>query len=325
MLRDYKILFSVTREDSAIEKEIIEIFQLENVLCIASAGDTALNLRSEFGNNIEINLLDFNAKQLKHVEEKIQLLQENPNERNIKFNIENASETGLNQCGAFETLFRQFRAFVYEFCIERKDLEALFNGEKDPDFLYPLFNQKYWSVAFELFFSETLLKTMFGEDAVQYAGKGSYPTYFRQQLEQGLTRKDYMDNYFLHHIFLGKYLNRKEALPEYLNKRDYRKLNLEFNAFEGVLQDYPDLPNHDLIQLSNLFDWMSPEARKESINKLKSEMKTGAILLIRKLNNKSNLKKELGDSFYFHERLEKTLLYKDRSLFYNEIIVAQKI
>jgi S-adenosylmethionine-diacylglycerol 3-amino-3-carboxypropyl transferase len=113
-------------------------------------------------------------------------------------------------------LFRQFRLFIYEFVLSEKEVRSFFEEASSIDFqskAADMIKNPYWPVAFNLFFSDSLLCAMFGPLAIQNAAPGSYPKYFQNQIENGFQKSDSRNNYFLHQIFLGYYLNRKEALP----------------------------------------------------------------------------------------------------------------
>ena len=326
MIKDNPIQFAVTREDPNIEKCIIDQNQLSNILCIGSGGDTPISLKLFFGNKIKIQVLDFNPSQINLIKKKTQILSTTDNDtKKNTFNVENSLANGICQDGNFESLFRLFRKFIYEFCLDYRELKKFFKNkiQNKSQFLDSLFTSKYWPIAFELFFSDSLLQAMFGKDATQYAEKGSYPDYFRKVIEYGLKREDANSNYFLHHILLGHYIDSLDSLPDFLSK-DTQGVDFDFKYFEGVIEQYDHLNQHDFIQLSNIFDWMSPEITDKVLSKLTSEMKPGAFLLIRKLNNQTDLKSKLRTNFIFHEGLENKLLSKDRSLFYSELIIAEK-
>ena len=202
------IQFAVVREDPEIEASVIRLEKVQKVLLIASGGCTALTLKTLFP-DISFTLLDINPAQIGLVQTKIQAL----SERQAigfqkKFNIDSVDPQGLNQCGNFESLFRCFRKFLNEFILEESEMETIFKGDAFPGdapqsdaILKKLITHKYWSVAFELYFSDALLVAMFGNDAIQHAAPGSYPGYFQSVLEKGLKNPSRNQNYFLHHIF----------------------------------------------------------------------------------------------------------------------------
>ena len=162
---------------------------------------------------------------------------------------------------------------------------------------------------------------MFGPDATQHAEAGSYPRYFQTLFEKGLTSAEAFDNYFLHHVFLGYYLQRPASLPYYLlaPPADYR-----FQMVEGTLDQVPELQSFDLISLSNIMDWMPLTEIAALIHHLQNKMKPGATVLYRQLNNYTDLSTDFGDSFEFNGALGVRFQEIERSLFYSSVHVGKK-
>ena len=321
-MRDNKVQFAVVREDPTLEAELVRLTGANNVLLIASGGCTALSLQALFP-DLPITLVDFNPAQLERVREKMSALRDvDEAARYRRFNIGTSDSRGLNQNGNFESLFRGLREFIFDLVADETEVRALFE-EKDrlAQVSEILFSSKYWSVAFDLYFSDSLLNAMFGPDATQHAEAGSYPRYFQTLFEKGLTSDWAFDNYFLHHVFLGYYLQRPTSLPYYLlaPPTDYC-----FQMVEGTLDQVPELQRFDLISLSNIMDWMPLAEISTLISYLQNEMRSGAWVLYRQLNNYTNLSTYFGDSFEFNEALGVQFQKIERSLFYSSVHIGQK-
>jgi len=318
-IMDNKIQFAVVREDPEIIIPIIESKNIKKILMLASGGCTALSYKS-YNPNLDITLFDMNEHQIQLVKDKIVSLKDK-NNFNSLFNINTDNELGLNNCGNFETLFKGLRNFIYDFVISQNELSILFSDEaiNKEDFLKALFNHKYWKVAFETYFSDTLLVAMFGKDAIQHAPKNSYPSYFQKMIEKGLKRDDFKNNYFLTHILFGKYtINR----PLYL--KNIPK-NMSFNFHLGFIHDIKNINEFDMIDLSNIFDWMNLSDVMKIINLLKSKMKKNSIIVYRQLNNEKPISDYFGKEFIFSKDECEQLTQKSRSLFYNKILVGKKV
>ena len=321
-MRDNKVQFAVVREDPMVEAELIRLTRASNVLLVASGGCTALTLQALFP-DLHITLVDFNPAQLERVREKISALRDvDTATRHRRFNIGTSDPKGLNQSGNFESLFRGLREFIFDLVADEAEIRVLFE-EKDrlAEVSEFLFSSKYWSVAFDLYFSDSLLNAMFGPDATQHAEAGSYPRYFQTLFEKGLTSAAAFDNYFLHHVFLGYYLQRPASLPYYLlaPPTDYR-----FQMVEGTLDRVPELQRFDLISLSNIMDWMPLAESASLISHLQNEMKPGASVLYRQLNNYTDLSTYFGDSFTFNTALGARFQEIERSLFYSSVHVGKR-
>ena len=314
-MRNNDVQFAVVREDPMVEAELVRLTKASNVLLIASGGCTALTLQALFP-DLQITLFDFNPAQLERVREKMCALRDIDVATHYqKFNIGTSNPSGLNQNGNFESLFRGLREFIFSLVADAAEIRVLFE-EKDrlAEVSEILFSNKYWSVAFDLYFSDTLLHTMFGPDATQHAGPGSYPRYFQMLFEKGLTSAAAFDNYFLHHVFLGYYLQRPSSLPYYLLSPP---TGYHFQMVKGTLDQVPELQRFDLISLSNIMDWMPLTEIAVLIKHLQNEMKPGASVLYRQLNNYNDLSVHFGDSFEFNTALGVRFQEAERSLFYS--------
>jgi S-adenosylmethionine-diacylglycerol 3-amino-3-carboxypropyl transferase len=324
-MRGNPIQFAVVREDPGVEQEIISRLggHVENALVIGSGGCTLLFLSKELP-RIHWTALDSNPAQLNLIRKKeADLLTDYGSDSwKTNFNIGDAQSDGLNACGNFESLFGQFRLFLNEFVAQPIEFYNFFTGAQEKEvFLDRLTNSPYWPVAFKLFFSDSILNAMFGPEATQYAKPGSYPGYFQAVFENGFKRDDYRNNYFLHHVFLGHYLDKKSCWPPYLQKNETSEaLTLK----QGFIEDVDDFSKFQFIHLSNIFDWMAPESVQSICKRLAKEMKSGSIVVIRQLNNEQPVEERLKPEFNFNEEFSLRLLEIDRSLFYQTIKVGVK-
>ena len=224
--------------------------------------------------------------------------------------------------GTLSRSSRGLREFIFDLVADEAKIRVMFE-EKDrlANVSELLFSSKYWSVAFDLYFSDSLLNAMFGPDATQHAYPGSYPRYFQALFEKGLTSATAFDNYFLHHVFLGYYLQRPASLPYYLLSppADYR-----FQMIEGTLDRVPDLQRFDLISLSNIMDWMPLVEITSLIRYLQNAMRSGASVLYRQLNNYTDLSTDFGGSYAFNQALGVRFQETERSLFYSSVHVGKR-
>ena len=312
--------FAVVREDPRVEFEVLERHPARRALLVASGGCTALALAARRP-ELELTLVDPNPAQLQWVERKVEgLANLDRAEGRLAFNIDCDDPQGLSEAGNFEALFRSYRRFLFEFAVERSELESAFRAERALEPLVrDLLDHPYWPVAHAMHFGAPLLEAMFGPDATQHAEPGSYPDYFRRVFERGLTRPDARDNPFLHHVFLGHYLDRPGCLPEFLARppRDPR-----YVALEQSLGEVEDFGRYDFIGLSNVMDWMGPEDVAGLLGRLRAEARPGATVLWRQLNNDRDLQEQLAPEFRFDRDLQVRLHRADRSLFYSSLHVG---
>jgi len=321
-LRQNGIQFAVVREDPMIELELFEKFNIQKPVLIASGGCTAFCISSVF-KSMELTLIEPNLHQIDLIKKKIRVLR-SQNKTKIFEHFgridPKKNKLSFNESGNFESLFRQFRDFIFEFVIDERSFRQLLVRGKNSQWT-ELFQHPYWPVAFDLFFSDALLRTMFGSLAIQHGPKGSYPKYFRGVLEAGLLRKDRNTNYFLHHIFLGGYINNGKSLPLYLvhppMHLNYRFLNL----LAGNVESYAE---YDFVGLSNIFDWSEDQQIAKLARKLSNELSSGSIILFRQLNSHKNFRKYFSAKIVWEDSLINRLHKEDRSLFYQSLHLGIK-
>jgi S-adenosylmethionine-diacylglycerol 3-amino-3-carboxypropyl transferase len=318
-----RVQFAVVREDPAIEVSLLSAGPANaRVLLVGSGGCTALTL-AQCAPLASITLLEPNENQIRLIQEKTRALRElRGADREAAFSIGSEDPKSLTSCGNFESLFRSLRRFIHEFVAQREDWDLFFAGRAEPNFLDDVFGAKYWPIAFDLFFSESVLVAMFTAEAIQHAPRNSYPPYFREVLERGLRREDSATNYFLHHIFLGSYINQPGCLPEYLTN-EVTHANFRFE--KAFAQDVSSYANFDLMSFSNIFDWMSDADVKAVAKRLQTEAPSGSWMVYRQLNNEKDYRPYFGSAFVFDEALAERLHGQDRSLFYSKIAIARKV
>ncbi|WP_246357684.1 DUF3419 family protein [Pyxidicoccus fallax] len=308
--------FAVVREDPELEQALIERTKARAVLTVASGGCTLLTLAKRHP-TLELVGFDFNPRQLAHVKEKADSLGRVPLER---LNVGDTNPAGLNQRGEFEYLFHTLRRFIDTFVAPASELSAFFEPATSTTergaMLARWRASPYWQVAFELSFSDTFLRAMFGPAATQHAVPGSYPDYFQAVFERGLQREDAARNPFLQHVLLGAY--RAEDMPEYLRAEQ----PLPVTLVQGSLPDVPGLGRFDVISLSNIFDWSDDALVADWAALLSREARPGCAILCRQLNNRRDLRRFFEPAFQFDDALGAELLAKDRSLFYERIEVG---
>lgn len=310
------IQFAVVREDPEVELALLDrlLPRATSALLVASGGCTALTLAA-LRPGVALTLLDANVAQLELVERKVAALQAHAPgspERARLFGVGRDDPAALACCGNFESLFRGLRALLDDLVQPADERRRLLLEGGDPR---ALVESRYWSVAFSLFFADTMLEAMFGKDATQHATPGSYPGYFRAVVERGLARGDAATNPFLHHVLLGSW--QGGALPTFLE----RPCDARFELVHATMAEAPPFSRFDLVSLSNLFDWMPPDAIEPIVDRLRHECRPGTVVVVRQLNNRGPVERLFAPAFRQEPALAAELLERDRSLFYERLLV----
>lgn len=317
MLPPVELKFAVVREDPALETELIRRTAPEAVLIVASGGCTALALAATFP-RLAITAFDLNPLQLAHLRTKAEALARGDL---AALNVGDPSPAGLNQRGAFEGLFRTLRAAIDALVAEPGEIERYFASPSESRAIAERWaRSKYWPAAFETAFNQPLLHAMFGPEATQNAEAGSYPRYFQAAFERGLLDEHGPKNPFLAHVLFGAY--RGEAVPDYIRDHGRGSSPAKIELVEGGLETIPRLERFGLFSLSNIFDWSDDALVGRWARSLIDSARPGAVVLIRQLNNRRNLRGFFEPSFRFDDALGRALLRRDRSLFYERIEVG---
>lgn len=305
--------FAVVREDACLDADIAADRSCRSALIVASGGCTALALAARVP-ELAITVVDPNEAQLAHLREKAAALAGATDL--ARFGVEDDSSSCLHERGNFERLFRLLRDMLDGFVIAADERRRRF---EEGDAWDDVFAQPYWPRCFEVIFSDALLTTMFGPAATQHATPGSYPRYFQARIEDALRREDRGTNPYLHHILLGHYLGPEEAWPEYLRLRDALPKDFAPAEIQGTLLDVPDFGRFDFVQISNVMDWMDDASCRSLADRLCAELRSGAALLWRQLNDPRDLRALFSAAFDFDERVDADLTARDRSAFYDQI------
>ena len=324
---DNPIQFALVREDADTELAVLDALQKDarSALLVASGGCTALSLMARRP-ELALTLIDANRHQLDRVGRKLTALREHPPgspARRTLFGVDGDDDTSLSGCGNFESLFRGLRSVLDDLVMPARERRALLTslsscaGPERAARLSALVGNRYWPVAFELFFSDALLEAMFGPDATQHAPRGSYPGYFRGVVERGLQRDDAARNWFLHQVLLGH--GQGGALPDWFDA-SFGGLPQPTMLHAGMAEA-PSFSSFDLIQLSNLFDWMNTDDVSAIVARLCAECRPGTRVLLRQLNNRAPVEQAMASAFDVDFALSARLTRDDRSLFYERILV----
>ena len=282
------------------------------VLLVAGGGCTALALQAAVP-AAQVTLVDPNPAQLAHTRAKVRARETGA--PSADWGV--GAEGSLSSTGRFEALFRGLRAFLHEFVASEATWVAACRGQAGV--LNEVRLHPWWPTAFELFFSDAMLERTFGSAAIQHAEPGSYPGYFRRMIERGMQHATTTGNPFLDHVLLGWY--RPGNLPSFLGAASPPKHN--FRYVQGSLQSLDHLGEFDLVHLSNLLDWTHPAEAAQICQKLAAEVKSGARITLRQLNNERAIERDLP-GFTFECWAGDSVYEVDRSLFYQRILVGAK-
>jgi S-adenosylmethionine-diacylglycerol 3-amino-3-carboxypropyl transferase len=346
------IAFSQVREDPTIELRIIkQLAKTQNhplrILLIASGGCTVLSLLScpdvEHIDAVDLNPAQLHLIELRrqallhlHVEEQLDLIGATRIPQAERVNLYNQIAStlpistrnywdgrieqiafGVNKVGKFEQLFRELSA-----SFTASGLNPLHNP--DTVTANPL-----WLSIFETVFERQKLARIFGDAAVNYSMDRSFGIHFADVFAQAL-HKYTKANYFLTQVWADSYSYGFDGVPLYLQpgtqisirELGTSRLHLHQGAFAQQMLELG--AKFDLIQFSNISDWMPPTDLDDMLQNAVHCLKPGGALIGRRLNGDHHLASVMAKHIYIDEQLNHELLESDRSFFYREVVVGWK-
>ena len=96
------------------------------------------------------------------------------------------------------------------------------------------------------------------------------------------------------------------------------KNTTEITMMESSILSLDNIPSYDIVSLSNIFDWSSEDIVKKHAKYL-SQMKKGAAIIIRQINNHKNWIEIFNDYFTEDKSFDRYWQENDRSMFYDHI------
>ena len=225
---------------------------------------------------------------------------------------------GVNHSGRFEALFRelaaQFRAAGLD--PRQRPLEAVTAPE--------------WRAIFETVFERNKLARIFGEAAVSYSMDRSFGEHFADVFAQVLQRPSPAENYFVAQVWAERYVTGRDGTPPYLQptvqtairQLGAERLTLHCGEFVATLSQRTAAERFDLIQFSNLSDWMPQADLQQMLATAIRCLRPGGALIGRRLNGDHHLATVMAEQIQVDSSLSAELLAADRSFFYREVVVS---
>jgi S-adenosylmethionine-diacylglycerol 3-amino-3-carboxypropyl transferase len=350
------LAFAQVREDYTVEMRVIDrLARTQNhplrLLLIASGGCTALSLLT-MPEVAEIEAVDTNTAQLHLVElrrqallnlsiaEQLDLIGENfTTPESMRINLYNKiadrlptttrnywdnhlSEIafGVNRVGRFEQLFRELSARFTEAGLDPiNDTDAAIQDDR-------------WQSIFEAIFDRHQLIQTFGESAVNYSMDRSFGTHFADVFARSLQKYDPHQNYFITQVWRDRYADGVNGVPLYLQPQAQSsihhlgtdRLKLHHGVFVEKMLELGSNKPFDLIQCSNISDWMPPQDLDQMLAQAVNLLNPGGGLIGRRLNGDHHLGSVMATHISVDEDFSRELLELDRSFFYREVVVGWK-
>ena len=306
------VLFAVNREDHYVEYDVINRLDPSRMLMIGSGGCIALSIKTTYP-NLDLNVIDINPHQLTHINKKSKAVQCSDLK---ELNVHTKNDSCLNQAGEFDSMFQELRNSFIELVSSKKEVLSFFDSDLS-DISRSIILEKWTnhnniSTPFQNVFNDININKVFSDEATKHGSPGSYISYMKNKILNGLNKKDSHLNPFLQHIFLG-YYQSDNAFP-YMKSKN----KLDIPMTEGSILNLDNIYSYDVVSLSNIFDWSSDTVVKTHARYL-SQMKKGSAIIIRQINNHKNWIEIFNDYFTEDKNFDSYWQEHDRSMFYDHI------
>lgn len=346
-------------EDADILLDALEIRPGDTCLAIASAGDNVLAMLSK--NPGRVIALDFNPAQLACLElrvaayrelshaELLELIGSVPSNRRLALYRRCASQlsppvrdfwddreaqiaAGIGSAGKFERYFALFRRWILPLVHNAAGVERLLK-DRPPELRHRFYDQEWdgwrWQLLFRLFFSRFVMGRL-GRDPhfFDYA-EGNVATRILARTRYAATDLDPADNPYMQWILTGRHIT---ALPYALRPENFEPIRANLHRLEWRCQsleaflDTYDVPGSiDRYNLSNIFEYMSPENYHKILQKAVQVGRPGSRLVYWNMLAPRSRPEWLADQLRPLSALARRLHRADKAFFYSNFVVEEVV
>jgi len=348
------IAFSIVREDSEQDLAIIKHYfseQKVSMAMVASGGCTAALLAAQAPLN-DLTLVDPNPAQLALSKLKLQLLFLPPKKRMeilgyipmkaderativngylhaldinpaLFGDIEAITQNGIDNEGRYEKVFEALRAHLAPY---QQELEALFSATSIDEQVKMLALEcplgKALDEAFDTIMAQDNLVVIFGEKATANRVQ-DFSRHFAQRVRTYIAHHRAFSSPWLAHMLLGRFYG-DTVFPWLTTVQEHPLPSIEY--YQGFMNDFlanTQPEQYEVIHLSNILDWLTPQEAKTILDLAYRALKPGGIVIIRQLNSNVDIP-EIGSIFNWDTQTSQDFLDNDRSFFYRNFFIGCK-
>jgi S-adenosylmethionine-diacylglycerol 3-amino-3-carboxypropyl transferase len=343
-------------EDADILVEALDVQPGDVCLSIASAGDNALALLTR--DPARVICLDLSPAQLACVElrvaayrtleypELLELIGSTPSQRRRELYercrpiLGDAARVfwdgqpadvaaGVGGAGKFERYFAMFRRRVMPLIHGRSRVDALLRGGTLPErhaFYERHWNTLRWRLLFRVFFSRFVMGRM-GRDPSFFAYvEGSVATRILERTRHAFTELNPADNPYLRWILTGRHAT---ALPMALRPEHFDTIRNNLERLEWRCQSIEeflasrDPRSVDRFNLSDIFEYMSPENYERLLEQIAASARPGGRLAYWNMLAPRSRPESLAGRLKPLSELAARLHRQDKAFFYSRFVVEE--
>jgi S-adenosylmethionine-diacylglycerol 3-amino-3-carboxypropyl transferase len=238
---------------------------------------------------------------------------------------------GIGGAGKFERYFKLFRTRVLPLVHSRKRVEQLLAGgdlQRREAFYANEWDTLRWRLLFKIFFSRFVMGR-FGRDPAFFRYvEGSVAERILARTRYALTTLDPAANPYLQWVLTGTHTG---ALPFALRPENFERIRQNLDRLEvaqGSIEEYldrhPDV-RFDRYNLSDIFEYMSPENYRKLLERLIAASRPGARLVYWNMLAPRTRPEELASRLRPLSGLARELFAQDKAWFYNRLVVEEVV
>lgn len=347
------LAFAQVREDPQVDAALLKGFGGKaRVVMIASGGDTAaLLVARELA--AHLHLVDANPAQLALTRLKLHLLRQlQPDARppllghlplpraerterlatlceelalseTVFGPVEFVAEVGPDYAGRYEVLFHHLREHLAAHRAEIAALMSLDDPAAQARRVAPgTALRAALDRAFDRVMSLENLVALFGAEATRNPLQG-FPRHFAERTFHALATFPARTNSFLAQLLLDP---PAAGFPDWLPApapARWPEIVYTHAPMVDALRALPEA-EADFVHLSNILDWLSPEAAAETLALVWRALRPGGVTVVRQLNSSLDIP-PLGPRFGWLRALATAWHRRDRSFFYRALHVGRKL
>lgn len=239
---------------------------------------------------------------------------------------------GVGDAGKFENYFRLFRTRVLPLVHGRRRVAELLDTPRDPAARRAFYATRWdtwrWRLLFRVFFSRRLMGALGRDPAFFNYVEGSVADRILARTRHALAELDPTTNPYLHWVLRGTH---GAALPAALREENFLRIRENLHRFEWHLctvEDWlarPESPRADAFNLSDIFEYMSPENTEAILRALIARANPGARLAYWNMLVPRSRPESLAAQLRPLPGLAAALHARDKAWFYSRFVVEEVV
>lgn len=232
------------------------------------------------------------------------------------------AEQGPDQVGRYERLFAALRTSLED---QAPSIEALLASgdvlEQQRGIAPEAVLSRRIHEALEDVMGVANLSRLFGDDAIANRAE-PFASHFGRRIRHVLGRLPASSNPYLHQMLRGRD-PEGSTTPWLIEPIPARMPTLSWSHASMAHALAASPASFDVVHLSNILDWLSPEAARETLALAHQALRPGGWTIVRQLNSTLDVR-ALGPAFDWRRAEADALLARDRSFFYRELHLGRR-